>query len=223
MPMVGDYIVNAALYAPPLLLGVIAHEVAHGWTAEKLGDPTARLSGRITLNPLPHIDLIGTVLLPITLILLRSPFLFGWAKPVPVQFANLRGGRRGMAIVALSGPVTNLLLAAASALVYHLLLSAYQQGWITEQSGLIRITEPLFLMARISVTFNLVLMVINLLPIPPLDGGRVMVGLLPYSWGSQLERMENYGMLIVLLLIGTGLWGYIVQPVLSIFLRLFLG
>jgi Zn-dependent protease len=221
--MLGDYIVNAALYALPLLLGVISHEVAHGWTAEKLGDPTARLAGRITLNPLSHIDLIGTVLLPITLILLRSPFLFGWAKPVPVHFANLRGGRRDMAIVALSGPVTNFFMAVASALVYHLLLSAFQQGWITEQSGLIRITEPLFLMARISVSFNLVLMVINLLPIPPLDGGRVMVGLLPYSWGSRLERVENYGMLVVLLLIGTGLWGYIVQPVLSVFLRLFLG
>jgi Zn-dependent protease len=221
--MIGDYIANAALYAVPLLLGVITHEVAHGWVAEKLGDPTARLMGRITLNPLVHIDPIGTVLLPLTLLLVNSPFLFGWAKPVPVLFSNLRGGRRDMALVALSGPLTNFLMAAASALVYHLILTGFQQGWIPEQSGLNRILEPVFLMARISVTFNLVLTVINLLPVPPLDGGRIMMGLLPYSWASRLEKLETYGMLIVLLLIGTGLWGYIVQPILSVFLRLFLG
>lgn len=104
----------------PLLFAVILHEVAHGWVAEKLGDPTARRMGRITLNPISHIDLIGTIILPGLLLLTGSPFLFGWAKPVPVNFGNLRGGRRDMALVALSGPLTNFLLAVLSSIVFHL-------------------------------------------------------------------------------------------------------
>lgn len=220
--MVVDIILNAALYVIPLLLGVIAHEVAHGWVAEKRGDPTARMMGRITLNPLVHIDLVGTVILPLTLLLIRSPFLFGWAKPVPVQFANLRGGRRDMALVAIAGPVTNFLVAGLSALVYHVILAGFRGGWIQQDGLLPWILEPVFLMARISVTFNLVLMVINLLPIPPLDGGRVMMGLLPESLASKLERLESFGILILLVLIGTGAWGYIVHPVLGVFLSFFL-
>ncbi len=126
--MLQDIIVKAALYAIPLLFAVVAHEVAHGWVAEKLGDPTARLMGRLTLNPLVHIDPLGTVILPVVLLVIQSPFLFGWAKPVPVNFANLRGGRRDMALVALSGPMTNLLLAAISAGAYHLILSGFEAG-----------------------------------------------------------------------------------------------
>lgn len=220
--MIGEIVVQAALYSVPLLLGVVCHEVAHGWVANKLGDPTARIMGRITLNPFVHIDLVGTILLPIVLLVARSPFLFGWAKPVPVNFENLRGGRRDMALVALSGPLTNLLIAALSALVYHLILSAVQSGRISGHGPAVLIAEPVFLMARLSVNFNLVLMVINLLPIPPLDGGRVLAGILPRSLASQLERLESFGMLIVLVLIGTGLWGYIVNPVLNIFMHFFL-
>lgn len=220
--MIADIVVQAALYTVPLLLAVVTHEVAHGWVADKLGDPTARIMGRITLNPLVHIDPLGTVILPVILLLIHSPFLFGWAKPVPVNFENLRGGRRHMALVAISGPVTNFLLACISALIYHFILSGLQQGWIPRQSMAVLIAEPVFLMARLSVNINLVLMVINLLPIPPLDGGRVMVGILPYRWGSQLERLETFGMLIVLLLIGSGLWGYIVHPVLNVFLHFLL-
>lgn len=219
--MIGEMVVQAALYSVPLLFGVVCHEVAHGWSADKLGDPTARLMGRLTLNPLVHIDLVGTILLPGILLLTHSPFLFGWAKPVPVNFGNLRGGRRGMALVALSGPASNLLVAGLSALVYHLVLSGLQSGWLPRSGP--QIAEPVFLMARLSVGFNLVLMVINLLPIPPLDGGRVLIGLLPYRWGYQLERMEKYGMLILLLLIGTGQWGRIVYPVLDFMMRLLLG
>lgn len=214
---------NASLYAVPLLLGVIAHEVAHGWVAEKFGDPTARLMGRINLNPLVHIDPIGTVVLPLLLLISKAPFLFGWAKPVPVNFGNLRGGRKSMAWVALAGPMTNFILAAGSALLYHVIFSGFKSGMIAAGSVLGSIAEPLFLMAGISVQFNLVLMVINLLPIPPLDGGRIMVGLLPLQLSLQLERLERFGILIVLLLIATGAWGYIVRPVLSIFMRLFLG
>jgi Zn-dependent protease len=220
--VVEDFLRNLSIYALPLLLGVVAHEVAHGWVAEKFGDPTARLMGRITLNPLVHIDLFGTVLLPLTLLLVKSPFLFGWAKPVPVQFGNLRGGRKSMAWVALAGPLTNLLMATASAVIYHLVVLGFDRGFIQEQGVLFHIAEPVFLMARVSVGFNLVLMVINLIPIPPLDGGRILVGLLPERAAFQVARLERYGMLIVLLLIMTRLWGYLINPILSIFLRFFL-
>ncbi len=226
--MVQDILIKAALYAIPLLLAVIAHEVAHGWTAEKLGDPTARFMGRLTLNPLVHIDLMGTILLPVMLILIQSPFLFGWAKPVPVNFANLRGGRRDMALVALSGPATNLLLAIASALGYHILLAGFHHGWIVEGGPLDWVAEPLLLMARISLTFNLILMAFNLIPILPLDGGRILVGLLPASLAARLEPLERYGMLIFLLVIAVpvlraSLWGYFLDPIVDTFMRLLLG
>ena len=226
--MLQDIIVKAALYAIPLLFAVVAHEVAHGWVAEKRGDPTARLMGRLTLNPLVHIDLMGTIILPLILLLIQSPFLFGWAKPVPVNFANLRGGRRDMALVAISGPATNLFLAAVSAGVYHLLMAGFEYRWIADNSPLSWVAEPLILMARISITFNLVLMAFNLIPILPLDGGRIVVGLLPDTLASKMEGMERYGMLIFLLLIGipvlrTYLWGYFLNPIMNIFMRLFLG
>jgi Zn-dependent protease len=220
--MLEDFVRNLSIYALPLLLGVMAHEVAHGWVAEKLGDPTARLMGRITFNPLVHIDLFGTVLLPLTLLLVKSPFLFGWAKPVPVQFGNLRGGRKSMAWVAVAGPLTNFLMAVASAVIYHLIVLGLDRGFIQEQGMSFRIAEPIFLMARVSVVFNLVLMVINLIPIPPLDGGRILVGLLPERAAFQVARLERYGMLIVLLLIMTKLWSYLINPILAMFLRFFL-
>ncbi len=207
----------------PLLLGVVTHEVAHGWMAEKFGDPTARMMGRITLNPIVHIDLMGTIILPLILLFTKAPFLFGWAKPVPVNFNNLTGGRRSMAWVAMAGPMTNFLMAAASAAIYHLIFAGFKSGWIPAESIMGSVAEPIFLMAGISVQFNLVLMVINLLPIPPLDGGRIAVGLLPPALAFQLERLERFGILIVLLLIATGVWGYIVRPVLAVFMQLLLG
>jgi Zn-dependent protease len=226
--MLQDVLIQAALYAIPLLFAVIAHEVAHGWVAGRLGDPTARLMGRLTLNPLVHIDLMGTIILPMMLLVIHSPFLFGWAKPVPVNFANLRGGRRDMALVALSGPATNLLLAIMSAGIYHLLLAGFQGGWIAAESPLVWVAEPLLLMARISITFNLVLMAFNLIPILPLDGGRIMVGLLPEALAAQMERLERYGMLIFLVLIAVpvlraSLWGYFLNPIVDTFMRLLLG
>jgi Zn-dependent protease len=214
---------NAILYIVPVLFGVICHEVAHGWVAEKLGDPTARQSGRITLNPLVHIDPVGTIMLPLLLYFINSPFLFGWAKPVPVQFANLRGGRRSMALVSLSGPMTNLLLAILSAPVYHMVLAGVKSGRISEGGLLISIAEPIFQMAIISIRFNLVLMVVNLFPIPPLDGGRVLAGILPLHLASKLDQLERFGMLFVLILIGSGLWGYIVTPILNVLMRMFMG
>ncbi len=217
-----DFLRNVSIYLVPLLFGVVLHEVAHGWVAEKLGDPTARLMGRITLNPISHVDLFGTIILPLTLLLVQSKFLFGWAKPVPVQFGNLRGGRRAMAWVALSGPLTNLAIAVASALVYHLMLFLDGRGLIPDSGVLNQIAQPVFLMARASVVCNLVLMIVNLIPVPPLDGGRVMVGLLPEGPAMMLSRLERYGMLIVLLLIVTRVWSYLLNPILSVLLQVFL-
>lgn len=219
--MITEFIRQVSIFAIPLLIAVIAHEVAHGWVAEKLGDPTARMMGRISFNPLVHIDPVGTIILPAFLILVHSPFLFGWAKPVPVQFQNLRGGRSSGAWVALAGPLTNLMLASVSAVAYHFIVFGYQHGWLSGGVPAM-IAEPAFLMARFSVVFNLVLMVINLFPIPPLDGGRILVGLLPRKLAWSLARLERFGMLIVILLIATGLWQEILDPVLSLFLNVFL-
>ena len=209
-------VLEILLLVVPLVFAIILHEVSHGWVAEKLGDPTARLLGRITLNPIPHIDPIGTIILPGILLLTGSPFLFGWAKPVPVNFGNLRGGRRDMALVALSGPLSNFLLAVLSSIVFHLTF-----GTTTGSAGLLDlITVPVHIMASLSVRINLVLMVINLLPVVPLDGGRIVVGLAPEYIAIAMARLERYGMLIVLLLIATGVWGYVVGPVINIFWRI---
>ncbi|MDY6908939.1 MAG: site-2 protease family protein [Thermodesulfobacteriota bacterium] len=220
---ISEFLRSISIFALPLLLAVMAHEVAHGWVAEKLGDPTARLMGRITFNPLVHIDPVGTVILPVALMLMNAPFLFGWAKPVPVNFANLRSGRRSMAWVAVSGPLTNLMLACLSALAYRAVLLLYATGWIHHSGLLVSIAEPVFLMARFSVVFNVVLMVINLFPVPPLDGGRILTGLLPRNWAYRVAALERYGMIIILLLIATGMWGNLLDPVLSLFLRVLLG
>ncbi len=215
----GNFIGMVVLWVVPLLFAIILHEVAHGWVAEKLGDPTAKILGRITLNPFVHIDLVGTIILPAVLLLTGSPFLFGWAKPVPVSFSNLRGGRKDMALVALSGPFSNFILAVISSVIYHFALSQ-----LIPSSGIGSIwynylKEPIQQMAIISIQLNLVLMVVNLLPILPLDGGRIVVGLAPMKIAFALEQTERFGMLIVLLLIGSGAWSYIVNPVITFFIR----
>jgi Zn-dependent protease len=215
-----EFIIVAVVYIVPVLFAVIAHEVAHGWVAEKLGDPTARLLGRITLNPMRHIDPLGTIILPLLLYITRAPFLFGWAKPVPVNFGNLRGGRRDMALVALSGPLTNFFLAVVSSLIFHLTFSSPFGPYESSKFWYLWMNAPIRLMARISVQFNLVLMVINLLPILPLDGGRIVAGLAPVHIAISMGRMERYGMLIVLLLIASGMWSYVVSPVIDVFWRI---
>ncbi len=209
-------VLEIILLIVPLVFAIILHEVSHGWIAEKLGDPTARLLGRITLNPIPHIDPIGTIILPGILLLTGSPILFGWAKPVPVNFGNLRGGRRDMALVALSGPMSNFVLAVLSSIVFHLTFA----GTRGAPGILSLITVPVHIMAMLSVKINLVLMVINLFPIVPLDGGRIVVGLAPEPIAIAMARMERWGMLIVLLLLASGVWSYVVGPVINIFWRI---
>jgi Zn-dependent protease len=214
-----------ALWSVPLLLAVILHEVAHGVVALRLGDDTAQRAGRLTLNPLSHIDPIGTVLLPALLLFSGAP-VFGYAKPVPVNYANLRDPRRSMVLVALAGPLTNLVLAAASAVVLRQIIAylesiargdrAFHEGFAT------MVLVPLAMMAKISVLMNVVLAVFNLLPIPPLDGGRVLTGLLPFAYARRLASLEPFGFLILMMLLMTRSLGAVLDAPVHLILRVLL-
>ncbi|HKJ89034.1 MAG TPA: site-2 protease family protein [Gammaproteobacteria bacterium] len=190
------------VWAPPVLLAITLHEVAHGWVARLFGDDTAYVMGRLTLNPLRHVDPIGTVVLPAVLVLLGSPFIFGWAKPVPVAFGNLRNPKRDMVYVALAGPLANL----AMALIWTL-VTAFAIGMLP---GMTYIAEPLMFMGAAGVLINVVLMVLNLVPIPPLDGGRVAVGLLPHPASRWVSYVEPIGLPILVALLFTGILGLII-------------
>lgn len=195
----------------PVVFAITVHEVAHGWVAKHLGDPTAQRLGRLTLNPVKHIDPIGTILVPGILLLLGG-FIFGWAKPVPVTWENLRHPKRDMALVAAAGPGANLAMAILWALVTKIAtLLPDTAHWFA---------APLVYMGIAGVTINVVLMVLNLLPLPPLDGGRMAVGLLPGPWAWQLSRIEPYGFFILLGLLLTGLLAQILTPAIGFMQRL---
>ena len=176
-----------SIWVVPALIAITFHEAAHGYLAWRLGDDTAFRMGRVTFNPLKHIDGFGTIVLPALLLLLRAPFIFGWAKPVPVNFARLRNPRRDMVLVAAAGPATNLALAIASAWLLHVsfLLPEPVAAWTAYTLGA-------------SVLINVIIAVFNMLPLPPLDGGKVAVGLLPRPLGRRLARLEKWGFLIIL-------------------------
>jgi Zn-dependent protease len=196
-----------AIWALPVLFAITVHEVAHGYVARRLGDRTAQMMGRLTLNPLKHIDPIGTVLVPLVMLLLGG-FLFGWAKPVPVDYRNLGNPKRDMAIVAAAGPLSNLLMALGWALLLRLAVSLLQTlPWAA---------QPLFFMAQAGIAINLVLMVLNLVPVPPLDGGRVLTGLLPMRQAVRFAAIEPYGLMIVLLLLTSGALGRLLQPAIGL-------
>jgi len=192
--------------ALPLLFAITLHEVAHGWVALQLGDDTAKTQHRLSLNPLRHIDPIGTVLLPLGLLLISNLlgggfFLFGWAKPVPVNWHKLRHPRRDMALVALAGPTANLLMAVGWLLIAK--LGAGLDGGVA---------EFLWLSGTLGLGLNLVLMVLNLLPILPLDGGRVVFTLLPARWGQFYAQLEPYGLVLLLVLLMTDVLYYFLWP-----------
>ena len=200
-----------AVAALPILFAITVHEAAHGWVAKRLGDPTADRLGRLTLNPLKHIDLVGTIIVPVLLIV-TAGIAIGWAKPVPVTWENLRHPKRDMALVALAGPVSNLLMAIFWGLVIKIALSLP----VSAQS----VAEPLVYMGKFGILVNVILMVFNLLPIPPLDGGRVATGLLPGPWAWQLSRLEPYGFFIIIGLLMTGALWFILDPIRMVVTRL---
>ena len=214
---VAQLIAYIAIIAVPLLAAIILHEVAHGAVAYVLGDPTAARLGRLTLNPIPHIDPFGTILLPGLLLtaarVFDTPsFVFGWAKPVPVDVRRLGHPRRDSVIVALAGPATNLLLAAVSVVVLAALPETAEAG---------SLSSVLAQMALASVWINCVLAVFNLIPVPPLDGGRLLTALLPASASRVVRTMEGVGFIVVLLVVmNTNLVGWLVRPVVGFYLRL---
>lgn len=207
------FVAKISIMLVPALLAVTLHEVAHGYVADRFGDPTARLLGRLTLNPLKHLDPIGTLALII--------FKFGWARPVPVNYRNLRHPKGDMLWVALAGPVTNLCLAAFSALLMRGLIVMQGSPNFRE---LVHILEPLSLMAAFSLYINVILGVFNLIPIPPLDGGRILSAILPDRYSDFFNRLEYFGFIIILFVIFyTPVWPMVLQPVVSLCVHLFAG
>lgn len=204
-----EIIQTLTLYALPVVFAITLHEAAHGYVARLFGDPTATLAGRVTLNPIKHIDPMGTIAVPIGILLMSKlvggPFLlFGWAKPVPVDFGRLKRPKRDMLWVAAAGPAANLFMAILWGISLRLLFESGDRGsfW--------------FQMAQVGIQINLTLMALNLLPILPLDGGRVLFSLLPHQLAWQYSRIEPFGLLIVIALLATGMLGTLIAPMMSI-------
>ena len=205
-----NIIQSLAIYALPVIFAITLHEAAHGYVARHFGDPTAWKLGRISLNPLRHVDLWGTIIIPALLLLSHAGFLFGWAKPVPVDFSRLRRPKQDMLWVAAAGPGANLAMAFGWALLLKLAILMAPNTY----------SLPLAEMARAGIEVNAVLMLLNLLPIPPLDGGRIAVSLLPPRAAWRFAQVERYGFVILLALLFLGGLNYILTPLLRTFLSL---
>ena len=205
-------IATLAIWALPVLLAITLHEAAHGYVARHFGDPTAEQAGRITLNPFKHIDPVGTIVVPAAILAVSTLFggsgmLFGWAKPVPVNFGRLRKPKADMLWVAAAGPFMNFVMALGWAVLIKLALANPQSAYALSMLE----------MGKAGIQINSVLMVLNLLPIPPLDGGRIAVSLLPHRLAWQFARLEPYGFPILLILLFTGILGHILWPLMSLF------
>lgn len=200
--MLEDYILKTLLTAPPVLFALTVHECAHAWTAYRMGDPTAMMLGRVTLNPLKHLDPIGTLALFFS-------GMFGWAKPVPINPRNFRNISRGLTLVALAGPVSNLVLAAFFAGVYQLLL---HEGMTIAAAVGQAVFKPVFVMVELSIILNISLAVFNLIPIPPLDGSRVLSNFIPARQAIAYAKLEQYGFVILMVLLATGVINKVVSP-----------
>lgn len=204
---ISSLIQTIAISALPVIFAITLHEAAHGYAARHFGDTTAWVAGRISLNPLRHIDPFGTVLLPLLLFIVNSPFLFGWAKPVPVNFGRLRNPKRDMLWVAAAGPAVNLLMALGWAVLLKLAIVMPFNAY----------TRPLAMMSEMGIGINIMLMVLNLLPLPPLDGGRIAVSLMPFSMAVRFSQLERWGIPILLLLSFTGVLGSVLWPFVAMF------
>lgn len=198
----------------PLLFAITLHEAAHGWVASKLGDQTALMLGRVSLNPMRHIDPIGTIALPLLMIVLRTGFIFGWAKPVPITWQNLKNPRRDMALVAIAGPLSNLLMACLWALVAKFSMLILYASW--DHASWVQTAAAFFqAAAKFGIWINAILLILNLLPIPPLDGSRVVSALLPRRLAAQYDLIEPYGIWILLALLFFGHLQRILLPSVS--------
>jgi Zn-dependent protease len=209
-----NFFFKLSIMLVPGMLAITCHEVSHGYIAWRYGDPTARMLGRLTLNPLKHIDIVGTLMIFFIGI--------GWAKPVPVVYENLRNPKRDMIWVAAAGPITNLILATISAMLLRGIVAFGSPAALG--TPLDMVVEPLVLMLAFSVYINLLLAIFNMIPLPPLDGGRVMTGLLPYRQANALARLEPYGMIIIIVLVFfTNIFSYVVLPLLQIGVNILAG
>lgn len=208
---INDILYKIAAGIIPVLFAITIHEVAHGWVANKLGDGTARMLGRLTLNPIKHIDPIGTIALPLGLYVFTG-FIFGWAKPIPVNTNNLRSPRKDMAIVAIAGPASNIIMA-----LFWVFIMKFANGMVSEPS----IAKFVMDMAYIGILINLILFIFNLFPIPPLDGSKVLASFVPRSISNMMDKIEPYGFFILIGLVYFGILGAIITPIINFFLKLF--
>ncbi|NPA42007.1 MAG: site-2 protease family protein [Aquificae bacterium] len=211
---------EAILSIPALMIAVILHEVAHGWVAYKMGDPTAKHAGRLTLNPIPHIDPIGTIVLPAMFIILNSPIIFGWAKPVPINPLNFRDLRKGTFFTSIAGVAMNLTLAVSFGVAYRFLYGVADlvDPFITKT-----VIYPLLIFCAKSVLINLILALFNIIPIPPLDGSRALMSFLSFKYWELFYKYEIYGFLVITLLLFTGVIGKIIYPPLVFLYHMILG
>ena len=207
---INSIIYNIAVWTLPVLFAITIHEVAHGWVANILGDKTAKMLGRLTLNPIKHIDPIGTIAVPLAMVALQTGFVFGWAKPVPVSTRNFKSPRRDMAIVAAAGPISNLIMA-----VFWVFILKLGGSVIPDQA----IAQGIMAMGQAGIIINLILFIFNLFPIPPLDGSKVLSGFLPQPLANLMDKIEPYGLFIVLGLVYFGVLNTIMQPVLNFFIQ----
>jgi Zn-dependent protease len=226
---VSETILTILIVAPPAIFAITCHEVAHGWVASRYGDPTALMRGRLTLNPLPHVDPVGTIVVPLVLAIMHAPII-GWAKPVPVNFGNLKNPKKHMGLVAAAGPVTNLLLAAACGLLLNVVLLAFPVSVTPATApgggGAGGFFAPLIAMLIWGIQINVMLALFNLLPIPPMDGSKVAISLLPMPYARSFAKLERYGFLPLLILFFIPATRHamaaVVVPIADLLTRLFL-
>jgi len=205
-----DIVYTISVWILPVLFAITLHEVAHGWVAYKLGDPTAKNQGRLTLNPIKHVDPVGTLVVPLFLAMV-SPFIFGWAKPVPIEPRYFKSPMLDMALVAVAGPASNFIMACFWAIFILLVINT-----ASSPETLAFLTE----MGKNGIIINIILMVLNLLPIPPLDGSRVLAGILPAPLARPYMQLERFGIIIILLLLVSGILGKIMWPLVQYFINL---